>query len=245
MLRTILRLGLGFLSSGFAFPQVPGTPTPRETLAATLADLHGLGEAIDGLVAENPIARTTLSFSIVDGRVVSPMRLPAQGSSSAGTVSAKRLRHRAPKAAREAYEKAAKLARRKDVLKAAKELERAIGLDTDFAEAHGDLGVVYACLGRYPEAELELRRTIELIPEESLPRSNLAWVLLAMGRRAEAEGNVRRAIQLSPDNASAHLLIGRLLAEKPETLSEGLRHLEYAARTIPEAKQMVKAFNGN
>ena len=65
-----------------------------------------------------------------------------------------------------------------------------------------------------------------------------------MGRRAEAEGDVRRAIQLSPDNASAHLLIGRLLAEKPETLSEGLRHLEYAARTAPEAKQMVKAFNG-
>jgi len=244
VLRTILRLGLGFLSSGFAFAQGPDASTPRETLAATLADLHGLGEAIDGPVAENPIARTALSFSIVDGRMVSPRRLPAQESASAGTVSAKRLQHRAPKAAREAYEKAAKLARKKDVLKAAKELERAIGLDPGFAEAHDDLGVAYACLGRYPEAELELRRTIELIPEESLPRSNLAWVLLAMGRRAEAEANVRRAIQLSPDSASAHLLLGRLLMETQDTLAEGLRHLEYAARTIPEAKQIAKALNG-
>jgi tetratricopeptide (TPR) repeat protein len=243
MKRTILSVSLALLSPALALPQAPSTPTIQEVLSSTLADLHGLDEAIDRSGAENWGDRRVLWFSAVNGPMVSTVRLPAQVGSPAGTVSVKRLRHRAPKAARAAYEKAAKLARSKADQKAAKELERAIELDPDFAEAHGDLGVMYASLGRYPEAEAELRRAIELIPDESLPHSNLAWVLFALDQRAEAEVNVRRAIQLSPDNASAHMLIGRLLAEKPETLAEGLGHLKYAARTIPEAKRMVTALN--
>jgi Flp pilus assembly protein TadD len=128
-------------------------------------------------------------------------------------VSAKRLRHQAPKAARAAYNKAGSLIRKKKFEQAVKEFQRAIALDADFAEAHDDLGVAYTRLNRYREAEAEFRRTIELIPDESQPHSNLGWVLLATGRRAEAEASGRRAIHLAPDNAAAHRLVDRFLSE--------------------------------
>ena len=189
MTRNILRVIVVVLSSRFALPQAPGNPSPQEILASTLADLRGLSETFETTGIDTGDDRSTLSLSLVRGPVggsqSSAAWVPAAVHPSAGTVSAKRLRHRTPKAARKAYENAAKLARKRHAQEAVKELQRAIALDSGFAEAHDDLGVLYACLGRYPEAAAELRRAIELVPEESLPRSNLAWVLFAMGQGAE------------------------------------------------------------
>jgi tetratricopeptide (TPR) repeat protein len=241
MTRIILRIGLAFLSSGLrlpARPQAPSVPKAQEVIASTLADLRGVSETVETARPEDRMERTALWFSVLNNPTVSiapkPRPLP-------GTISAKRLRHRPPKAARQAYERAGKLSRGKHVAQAAKELEKAIAIDSDFAEAHGNLGVTYSQLHRYPEAAQEFRRTIELIPDESLPHSNLAWVLFEMGQRTEAEISVRRALRISPDNASAHLLLACLLVERPDTFAEGLGHLQYAARSIPEAEQMAKS----
>lgn len=103
---------------------------------------------------------------------------PSVSHEPAATVSAQRLRHRPPKEARQACEKAA---RTKDLQKAAALLESAVRIDSAFAEAHNNLGLVYANLGRFPEALAELQRAIELIPHESIPRSNLALVQKAAG----------------------------------------------------------------
>jgi tetratricopeptide (TPR) repeat protein len=246
MIQTTVRVGLALLSSGLAvraLAQAPSTPNAQDVLASTLADLRGVSETIDTSRPENRSDRSALWFSVLTGPTgpiarLDSVQFPARERTSAGTVSTQRLRHRVPKAARRAYERAVGS---RDARKAANELESAIKIDPDFAEAHNDLGVIYARLGRNPEAAEELRRTIELVPEESLPYSNLAWVLFEMGLRAEAETNVRRAIQLSPDNAPAHLLMGRLLVERPDTFAEGLGHLQYAARTMPEAAQIAKA----
>jgi tetratricopeptide (TPR) repeat protein len=248
MLRNQLRVILVVSSAHFAFPQTPSAPTAQEVFASTLGDLRGRSEMIDQSRREDWSNPGSL-YSLLGGPVAkSPMpfdtiRSAAPVHSSAGTVSAKRLRHHPPKAARQAYEKASRLARKKEDQKAATELERAIALDPDFAEAHCYLGALYARLRRIPEAAAELRRAIELIPDESIPHSDLAWVLFAMDQRAEAEQHARRAIQLSSDNASAHLLIGRLLIETPKTRAEGLQHLEYAGRTIPDAERLLKALN--
>jgi tetratricopeptide (TPR) repeat protein len=249
MSRIILRISLAFLSSGLqlpARPQAASVPTAQDVLASTLADLRGVSETIETSRPEDRMERSALWFSILNDPTVSIARLdsvhlPAQQRPSQWTILAKRLRHRAPKAARQSYKKAAKLSGGKHIEQAAKELEKALAIDPDFAEAHDALGVAYAQLQRYPEAAQEFRRTIELIPDESHPHSNLAWVLYEMGQRAEAEISVRRAIQLSPDNAAAHLLIGRLLVERPDTFAEGLGHLQYAARSMPEAERMAKA----
>jgi tetratricopeptide (TPR) repeat protein len=243
MLRNLLRVIVVVFGSGFALPQTPSGPTAQDVIAGTLSDLRGRSEVTDQSRREDWSDPGTL-YSFFGGPVArSPMALdiplPARERPSAGTVSARRLRHRPPKAARQAYEKGI---RNKDASKAAMELEKAIALDPDFGEAHADLGVAYSRQARYPEAAAEFRRAIDVIPGESLPYSNLAWVQFAMGQRAEAEMNARIAIRISPDNASAHLLIGCLLIEIPENRAEGLQHLEYAARTIPDAQRLLKAF---
>jgi Tfp pilus assembly protein PilF len=242
MTRVVIRISLALLSAGLrlpALPQAPSTSNAQDVLASTLADLRGVKETIETSRPENPSDRSALWFSIAVDPSGQPnsVRFPSTPHTSAGTVSAKGLRHHVPKAARQAYDRA--LGNR-DARKAANELETAVRIDPDFAEAHHALGVIYT-RQRRPEAVAEFRRTIELVPEESLPYSNLAWVLFALGQRTEAETNVRRALQLSPENATAHLLMGFLLIETPQALAEGLWHLEYAARTIPEAEQMAKA----
>jgi Flp pilus assembly protein TadD len=214
-------VSLVLLSSGSALPQDSGVPTLQQIRSATIADLRGLPESMDG---------GALWLSLVTGPPPAP----------AGAVSAERLRHRPSRAARAAYEKAGRLAREGAAEKAVKELEHAIALDREFAEAHCDLGAAYARLGRYPEAEAELRRAVDLIPEESAPRYNLALLLFAIGQRSEAEANLRRVLQLSPSNAKAHLLIGGLLVDSEQTRAEGLRHLEFAARTLSEANRMIQ-----
>jgi len=238
MRRTSLALSLSFLTSTIALPQAQSSRTAQNVLSDNLADLRGVSEIVDGAGTERRNEKSALWFSIVAGPGgQADIRLPAGVGSSAGLVSASRLRHPLPKAARQAYERAA---RTQDAKKAANDLEIAVRIDPDFAEAHDDLGVAYTRLGRYAEGVAEFRRAAALVPEESLPYSNLAWVLFVLGQRAEAEANARRAVQLGPGNAPAHFLMGRLLIDAPQTLAEGLWHLEYAARTIPEAKQLAK-----
>jgi len=235
MTRPVTAASLAFLSSVSvlsAWPQL-SPQNAQEVLDASMADLHGRREML-----ETSTTRNVISFSPTATPMISTITSPVR--ESPGTVSANWLRHRPPKAAQEAHKKGNKLLKKKDLENAAYEFEAAIALDPGFADAHNDLGVVYARLGRYPEATAEFRRAIELLPQESSPRSNLAWALFLTGVRTEAEESARRAIQLSPDNAPAHMLIGRLLTENPATLSEGLSFLEYAGRTMPEAKQLVK-----
>jgi len=221
MSRNLLRAVLAVFGAGLAWPQSPTTPTPREVLSSALSDMRGLREIIDSSGdqsrAEESSDRGMLWFTLAGSPMLSRGGLdkldntpPPQERASAETVSAKRLKHRPPKAAREAYTRAA---RSKNAQKAAQELERAIALDPDFAEAHCNLGVAYARLNRYPEAAAEFRRAMELVPDEPLPHANLAWVSAVMGQRTEAEAHVRRALQLSPNNAAARLLANRLLID--------------------------------
>jgi tetratricopeptide (TPR) repeat protein len=184
MTRSILVASLAVLGSVSvlsAWPQ--SSPTPQERLDASLADLRGQKELI-----ETSATRNVISFSPTATPMILTVAPPAR--ESVGTVSAQRLRHRPPKAARKAYEKAAKLLlQNRKAAEAATELEKAIALDPNYAEAHNELGVAYVRLGRNPEAASEFRRAIALVPGESLPLSNLAWVLSAMRPPAETESH--------------------------------------------------------
>ena len=147
-------------------------------------------------------------------------------------MSANSLRHQIPKAAKQAYQRALKLSARTNAEGAVNELQKAIGLDPGFAAAHNNLGVQYAWLGRFPEAETQFRRMIELMPENPVGRANLALVLIQIGSRDEAELNLRRAVQVAPDDKKTHLLLGRLLWNNPDTREEGQRHLDWAGDSV-------------
>jgi Flp pilus assembly protein TadD len=146
-----------------------------------------------------------------------------------------------PKEAKKAYERANKAARSNQLAKAISELERAVALDTEFGEAHTDLGARYAQSGRYQDAERETQRAITIMPEDWIPYSNLGWIEFALGHPDRVEANLRRSVQLSPNNPGLCMLLGVVLARAPETYSEGISYLKYAARTIPAANQILNS----
>ena len=217
--------------------------TTQDILADTLADLHGLGETLIGPVPQDPHERSALWSLVTRNPALAPSPVP-RPSSSPGITSVRRLRHKVPREAKKAYERANKAGRSNDLTKAIGELERTVALDPEFGEAHSDLGTRYAQLGRYPDAERETQRAITLIPEDWIPFSNMGWIELALGHADRAEANLRRSVQLSPNNPGLYLLLGSLLAQTPETYSEGISYLKYAARTIPTAKQVLNSLVG-
>ena len=235
MTRSILAASLAFLGSVSVLSAWPQSQPlgGQALLDDILADMRGHRE-----IFETSTTRNVISFSPTATPMISTVRTPVR--ESVGTVSASRLRHRPPKAARKGYEKGLKLLQNRKPEEAVTELEKAIALDPDYAEAHNDLGVAYVRLGRHPEAASEFRRALEMIPGESVPYSNLAGVLFLSGQRDEAEVNARRAIRLSPSSAQARLVLGRLLLDKPDARAEALDHLKYAAKTMPEVKQILK-----
>jgi tetratricopeptide (TPR) repeat protein len=216
-------------------------PTPQQMVADTLADLRGLEETLVGPVPRDARERGALWSLVIRDPANSPPPV-SRPATNPGVTSVRSLRHKVPKEAKKAYERANKAARSNQLTKTIGELERAVALDPEFGEAHTDLGARYAQSGRYQDAERETQRALTLMPEDWIPYSNLGWIEFALGHPDRAEANLRRSVRLSPNNPGLYMLLGALLARAPETYSEGISYLKYAARTIPAAKQILNSF---
>ena len=94
---------------------------------------------------------------------------------------------------------------------AVKFLKRAIEIKEDFAEAHYNLGILYADMKRYEEAENEYKRAIE-INDDAAAHNNIGNLYADMKRYEEAENEYKRAIEIN-DDAAAHNNIGNLYAD--------------------------------
>ena len=156
------------------------------------------------------------------------------------SVSAARLRHRVPGKAAHAFVRGFKLAMAGSAKAAAQEFQSAVAIDPQFSEAHGDLGVEDTLLGLYDEATTEFRKAIELDPATAAHHANLAYVLIRLKRHGEAEPEAQTAVGLDPADAKAQFLLGFLLARRPESRSRAIAHLEYAAREMQAAHEVLE-----
>lgn len=215
--------------------------TPAEMIAAMEADLHGRADAIYGsdLTAQwNAMMRANPANRIMDSlRLPNPPRQPIITE----TVSAAALRHAVPKAAVKAHERARKLFEAGKSGDAQRELEKALALDPEYAEAHENLGALYLKLNRPAEAETHIRRAIELNPSSSVAHSDLAAIQLLSGDLGAAERSARRALELSRGNDWARFVLGMTLLRNTATYGEALRQLESASRSVPAAGQILAA----
>jgi Flp pilus assembly protein TadD len=118
---------------------------------------------------------------------------------------------------------------------AAAEFEKAAAFDPEFSEAHGNLGVEYTAAGRLDEAVSEFHHALALDPATSFHHSNLAFALIRLGRDKEAEGEAQAALGVDPTSGVAHLLLGAVLAQRPEKRGLAESHLSAAAQTFPAA----------
>ena len=164
-----------------------------------------------------------------------PIAPPRQQIASSTPISLTRLKHKVPRGARNAFQKAWKLDQQGKTERALEQFQKATKLDPDFAEAHCDLGALYQRLGRYADAETEFRRGVALAPELSGLRSNLGWALAAQGKITEAEASARQALRMWSGNHYAHQLLARILTAAPETRMEAIEHLEAAVRLLSSA----------
>jgi len=180
---------------------------------------------------------TSEPLNVSPGNTPISVRLPEQKMERplVGSVSVERVRHQPPKRARRAFLEAQRLSEAGAHERAAAALEKAVTLDSEFIEAHGNLGVQYARLKRYDRAAEEFRLAIAQDPATAQHQSNLALVLLNLGQPAEAEQWARHAVKLDGGSAEAHYVLGCVLLMGAETRLKGIDELQVAARDFPKA----------
>ena len=218
--------------------------TPAEVQAAMEADLHGRAEVMygsDAAAMRNALLNGTPGDRNRAIRESLHLPDPPRQPVISGTISATTLRHTVPKAAVRAHERGRKSFAAGKTGEAARELEKALALDPEYAEAHENLGALYLKLNRRAEAEVHIRRAIELNPSSSFAHSDLGAIQLLAGDLQAAERSARRALQLSGGNDWARFVLGATLVLNPATYSEGLQNLEYASRSVPAARDTLNA----
>jgi Flp pilus assembly protein TadD len=112
------------------------------------------------------------------------------------------------------------------IQKAEEQLELAIRADDGSAEAHFNLGLLYAETGRVKLAERELLTASKAGPDFPDPLYNLAIIAQQDGRSAEAEHFMRQALKLRPDDPKFLYTQAFFLrdAGRTEEASDLLRH---------------------
>jgi tetratricopeptide (TPR) repeat protein len=156
---------------------------------------------------ENPIGNESREFEPGN----SPLVLNWPGHSSAvaaaNVVSLHDLEHPIPqKAIREAYE-AQQLAHSNNIPKAIAKLEHAIRLAPSYRDAHVNLGVQYARLGRANEARAEFQKAIDIGPPIAPVYANMALVSIGLHLTQEAETLAHKALELDPRNRAAQRVL--------------------------------------
>ena len=124
--------------------------------------------------------------------------------------------------------------------KAAEELEKAIKISPEYADAYNNLAVQHMRLGKYEQACDELNKSLEIAGPQVQVLANLAFAQRHLRRYKEAVVSANAALNLDKSNAPAHLVLGSILAGNPATWTEGVKHLEIAAETLDSAKATLE-----
>lgn len=129
-----------------------------------------------------------------------------------------------------------RMQRPEDALKA---LERALGIERDFAPARVDLAVHFARNGLADRAEAEFRLALEQRPYYPKASYNYGAFLVESGRLDEAEWHFDRTIELAPTYLRAHLALITLQYSNGdrEEAQAGLLRLQQIAPDSAEANR--------
>lgn len=202
---------------------------------AYLEDLRG-----DSVVRRCPPGNSQLQvFCGADNDGITPTEIRRQ-KPTGETISVRQLQHKIPKEAAKEFQRALKLSGAGEHQKAAAGLETALRRDPEFASAENQLGAEYSYLGRWEDAELAFRRVTDIEPASWMGHYNLALILYSRGDLAGAEQYTRHALALSSESPRIHLLLGELLVTRNETRAEGLAELRFAARTMSDARWVLR-----
>ncbi|MCZ6883194.1 MAG: tetratricopeptide repeat protein [Gammaproteobacteria bacterium] len=111
------------------------------------------------------------------------------------------------------YEKGRVLHQKGQLSDAERAYTKAIKINQDFVEAHGNLGNVLVDRGRLKEASGAYRKALKLLPDHPMLLNNLGNALQLQGKNEEAISCFNAAITQDPDYADAHSNLGNALRE--------------------------------
>ena len=113
-------------------------------------------------------------------------------------------------------------ARMQDQQKAIDYFQKALRLDPNNAGFHGNLGSVYADMGKAAEAQAELQKAVEINPAgASGYYYNLGVVMVNQAKMDEAAVVLKKATELDPNNANAFYWYGMALFGKAQYKPDG------------------------
>ena len=153
-----------------------------------------------------------------------------------GLVSLKQLEHKPPKAARKAFEKAAKLFEKKDIAGSLAALEKAVEIDPEFVPALNNLGARYVLTGRFEEAISTFQKALEIDPDAPMVHTNLAQAFIHKGKITEAEKEARKAIDLDREDPRPAYLLGLSLVMQKKYTAEAMDNLHRSEDFYPRAR---------
>ena len=153
-----------------------------------------------------------------------------------GQVSVTQLKHPPARKAFGAFVAAQRLSQAGQYRKAAEELEKAIQISPEYAEAYTNLAAQHFRLGLYEDAVNDAKRAMELTSPNAIDLCNMSFALLRLQRYQEAVDAARTAVRLDPANDKARYMLGTLLAMDWRTIHEGIQQLERVVETVPAAR---------
>jgi tetratricopeptide (TPR) repeat protein len=189
------------------------------------------------------VHQETVSVVPQTGPLTVRIPAPANKPSAPGTVSMTQLRHPPARKAFQALAAAQKFSETGETDKAVEELEKAIRISPEYADAYNNLAVQHLRMGRTEEACAELSRAIAIAGPSSQRLTNLAFAQRLLNRIPEAIDSARAAVRLDSGSPQANLVLGTILAEDPRTRGESIPHLELAAETLPSARAALEKFH--
>jgi tetratricopeptide (TPR) repeat protein len=200
--------------------------TPYGSYWVTVTNAHG-----------DPVYQGNVT---VGGTVAEPfiIRVPKEEINRpvSGTISVQQLQHLPARKAFDAARKAQKFSAAGDFAKAAECLQKAIAISPDYADAWVNLAAQHLRLRAFQQSVDESRHAIELAGPSTTALDNLAFGLAWQGQNSAAIESAEQAVRLKPDDALAHYLMGEIVLMTQGSVAEAVRHLQFAAPTIPGAQ---------
>lgn len=116
--------------------------------------------------------------------------------------------------------------------KAKENVNRALALDDNLAEAHGTLGYQYMLDYDWVRSEKHMTRALELDPRNLEIHRWVGQRLMMLGRYDEALASYRRALEIDPNSSPVHFIYGACLVALGQ-LDQGIAYLENAVKADP------------
>lgn len=117
-------------------------------------------------------------------------------------------------------------------VKAKENVNRALALDDNLAEAHGTLGYQYMLDYDWAASELHLKRALELNPKNLEIHRWVGQRLMMLGQYDDALNSYQRALEIDPTSSPVHFIYGACLIASGQ-LDKGIVYLENAAKSDP------------